>query len=115
MPSIRIQPDVEITDELADRFAACFPPGVVEVKTDSHGAASAAGTCVVASAADTRLTRPAWRATVSHVRAWGASTGRKRAVVTNPRNDTVSREVLRHPDLAPLVSLGRVPDHFICM
>ena len=40
--------------------------------------------------------------------------GQKKAVVANPRNDTVSREVLRHPDLAELVRLGRVRNHFIC-
>jgi len=31
------------------------------------------------------------------------------------RGETMSREVLRHPDLAKLVKLARVRDHFICM
>lgn len=31
-----------------------------------------------------------------------------------PRLDTVSREVLRHPQFQDKVSLGRKPDHFIC-
>ncbi len=36
-----------------------------------------------------------------------------RARVANPRRDTVSREVLRHPQLADKVRLSRVRDHFI--
>jgi hypothetical protein len=35
--------------------------------------------------------------------------------VANPRLETMSREVFRHPDLAPLVELNRIRDHFICM
>ncbi|KAG6820616.1 hypothetical protein H0H93_014219 [Arthromyces matolae] len=31
----------------------------------------------------------------------------------NVRNDTVSREVLRHPEFADMVELGRVRDHFL--
>ncbi|KAK6908208.1 DNA-directed RNA polymerase I and III subunit RPAC1 [Kwoniella mangroviensis CBS 10435] len=34
-------------------------------------------------------------------------------VVKNPRKDTVSREVLRHPEFADKVSLNRIRDHFI--
>jgi DNA-directed RNA polymerases I and III subunit RPAC1 len=30
------------------------------------------------------------------------------------RGETMSREVLRHPDLAEYVKLARVRDHFIC-
>jgi DNA-directed RNA polymerase I and III subunit RPAC1 len=36
------------------------------------------------------------------------------AKVVNPRNDTVSREVLRHEEFKGKVELGRVRDHFIC-
>lgn len=39
--------------------------------------------------------------------------GVEQAKVVNPRLDTVSREVLRHPELAELVVLSRVRDHFI--
>ncbi|XP_003386510.1 PREDICTED: DNA-directed RNA polymerases I and III subunit RPAC1-like isoform X2 [Amphimedon queenslandica] len=39
--------------------------------------------------------------------------GQKRAVVSNPRRDTCSREVLRHEDLKDSVQLSRVKDHFI--
>ena len=31
------------------------------------------------------------------------------------RGETMSREVLRHPDLAKFVKLARVRDHFICV
>lgn len=37
-----------------------------------------------------------------------------RLVVANARRDTVSREVLRHPEFEDKVKLGRVRDHFIC-
>ncbi|KDQ33553.1 hypothetical protein PLEOSDRAFT_20801 [Pleurotus ostreatus PC15] len=37
----------------------------------------------------------------------------KAVSVADPRKDTVSREVLRHPEFAGCVKLGRVRDHFI--
>lgn len=36
-----------------------------------------------------------------------------RPIVADPRRDTVSREVLRHPEFADKVKLGRNRDHFI--
>jgi len=39
--------------------------------------------------------------------------GGKTCRVKNPRNDSVSREVLRHPEFEGKVTLGRVRDHFI--
>eukprot|EP00123_Amoebidium_parasiticum_P010985 comp20445_c0_seq1/m.25996 comp20445_c0_seq1/g.25996 ORF comp20445_c0_seq1/g.25996 comp20445_c0_seq1/m.25996 type:complete len:354 (-) comp20445_c0_seq1:437-1498(-) len=39
--------------------------------------------------------------------------GEEEAYVDNPRVETMSREVFRHPDLAPLVEINRVKDHFI--
>ncbi|KAK4687035.1 DNA-directed RNA polymerases I and III subunit RPAC1, partial [Tremellales sp. Uapishka_1] len=36
-------------------------------------------------------------------------------VIKNPRKDTVSREVLRHPEFQDLVQLTRIRDHFICV
>jgi DNA-directed RNA polymerase I and III subunit RPAC1 len=33
---------------------------------------------------------------------------------TNVRNDSVSREVLRHPEFTGMVELSRVRDHFLC-
>ncbi|KAJ3338856.1 DNA-directed RNA polymerases I and III subunit RPAC1 [Gonapodya sp. JEL0774] len=41
------------------------------------------------------------------------ATGLRTARVVNPRKDTVSREVLRHPELEEKVVLGRMRDHFI--
>ena len=41
-------------------------------------------------------------------------TGKKHAVVANPREDTVSRECLRHPEFINKVVLARKKDHFIC-
>ncbi|OCF33497.1 DNA-directed RNA polymerase I and III subunit RPAC1 [Kwoniella heveanensis CBS 569] len=40
-------------------------------------------------------------------------TGQSQCVVKNPRKDTVSREVLRHPEFQDLVQLARIRDHFI--
>lgn len=37
----------------------------------------------------------------------------KKAVVVDPRKDTVSREVLRHKEFADKVELSRIRDHFI--
>lgn len=37
-----------------------------------------------------------------------------KVVVANPRLDTVSREVLRHPEFKDKVQLSRIRDHFIC-
>lgn len=39
--------------------------------------------------------------------------GRTKAVVANPRVDTMSREVFRRPNLAEHVSIERIRDHFI--
>ena len=40
--------------------------------------------------------------------------GESQCVVKNPRKDTVSREVLRHPEFQDLVQLTRIRDHFLC-
>lgn len=40
--------------------------------------------------------------------------GEPQCVVKNPRKDTVSREVLRHPEFEDLVELARIRDHFLC-
>lgn len=39
--------------------------------------------------------------------------GNKQVHYANPRKDTVSREVLRHPQFDGIVELGRIRDHFI--
>lgn len=40
--------------------------------------------------------------------------GKKTVRVANPRKDTLSREVYRHPEFREAVDLGRVRDHYIC-
>jgi DNA-directed RNA polymerase alpha subunit len=40
--------------------------------------------------------------------------GAKTVRVANPRKDTLSREVYRHPEFRDGVELGRVRDHYIC-
>lgn len=40
--------------------------------------------------------------------------GEPQVVIKNPRKDTVSREVLRHPEFQDLVELARIRDHFLC-
>jgi DNA-directed RNA polymerase I and III subunit RPAC1 len=39
--------------------------------------------------------------------------GREEVYVKNARKDTVSREVLRHPEFQDKVKLGRIRDHFL--
>ncbi|KAH0606234.1 uncharacterized protein H6S33_003895 [Morchella sextelata] len=74
LPLIKIKKP--ILGRAAERFAACFPKGVIAFEADPN-------------------------------------TGEKMAVVGNARNDTVSREVLRHEEFKGFVELGRVRDHFI--
>mmetsp|Transcript_684 Transcript_684/g.1907 ORF Transcript_684/g.1907 Transcript_684/m.1907 type:complete len:377 (+) Transcript_684:450-1580(+) len=77
--SYRLHPEIVLLKEFegdeADRLAACFGAGVIEVTKDGAG--------------------------------------RRVARVNNPRACTMSREVHRHPDLAPHVRLQRIRDHFI--
>lgn len=40
--------------------------------------------------------------------------GKNGVQVANARADTVSREVLRHPEFEGMVELGRVQDYFLC-
>jgi DNA-directed RNA polymerase I and III subunit RPAC1 len=39
--------------------------------------------------------------------------GEPQVVIKNPRKDTVSREMLRHPEFEGLVELARIRDHFL--
>lgn len=88
----RLLPHIAITAPIvgahAEKFARCFPPGVVDqvAITDDEAAADPA---------------------------LAAHAGEKKAVVVNPFNDTVTREVLRHDEFRDKVKLGRVRDHFI--
>lgn len=75
LPTITIKQPILGAD--AEKFARCFPKGVVKLTRDEE-------------------------------------TGEKKAVVVDPRKDTVSREVLRHDEFKGKVVLGRIRDHFIC-
>jgi DNA-directed RNA polymerase I and III subunit RPAC1 len=78
--SYRLLPHIEITKpippHLAEKFQACFSPGVIKIDP---------------------ITK---KVTVDE---------------QNVRKDSVSREVLRHPEFADSVKLGRVRDFFLCM
>ncbi len=90
--SYRLLPVITITQPIvgaeAAKFAACFPDGVIRLKT------------VTASVA---ARDPQYKPFV----------GEKRAVVADVMRDTVSRECLRHPEFRGKVQLGRRKDHFI--
>jgi DNA-directed RNA polymerases I and III subunit RPAC1 len=123
LPTITLRGPV--TGALADRLAECFSPGVIRVDQDDHGATVAPRCSCTHGKLGTDVGMICWcvcvclsfsvcvcvglRLLVRFLRA-----GVRTAVVANARADAVSREVLRHPDLAPLVQLGRMRDHFIC-
>jgi DNA-directed RNA polymerases I and III subunit RPAC1 len=91
--SYRLLPTITITQPIlgedAEKFAACFPEGVVAVERVSRAEARKAGS------------------------AYHGHEGIKKAVVKDPMKDTVSRECLRHPEFEGKVKLGRKRDHFI--
>lgn len=90
--SYRLMPTITITKPIlgadADKFARCFPPGVIAVETVTRDDA----------AQDS---------------AYDGHVGEKKAVVKDPMRDTVSRECLRHKEFDGKVKLGRRRDHFI--
>ncbi|KAL0257516.1 DNA-directed RNA polymerase core subunit rpc40 [Diplodia seriata] len=89
----RLLPHIEITQPIlgadAHKFARCFPAGVVAEQTVTAAEAAQPGS------------------------PYAGHEGEKKAVVVNPFNDTVTREVLRHDEFKHKVKLGRVRDHFI--
>ena len=78
--SYRLLPVIHIKQPIlgadAEKFARCFPKGVIKLERDENG--------------------------------------ERKAVVSEPRKDTVSRECLRHDEFKGKVQLGRIRDHFIC-
>ena len=141
LPVVEIKPGVSITGALADKLATCFSPGVIRIVQDADGAATFPTTFVPAPPRSLTpvpplphpppgsiplsrpfLPRPVPQSpALAHSRAPSstppftlATTGVRRAVVGDARNDSVSREVFRHPDLADKVILSRKRDHFIC-
>lgn len=89
--SYRLMPTITITRPIlgadAEKFARCFPRGVIGLEKATKKDAAAAGEPY--------------------------KEGMKKAVVMDPMRDTVSRECLRHEEFEGKVKLGRRRDHFI--
>ncbi|TDZ13173.1 DNA-directed RNA polymerases I and III subunit RPAC1 [Colletotrichum orbiculare MAFF 240422] len=91
--SYRLMPVINITrpilGEDAEKFAKCFPQGVIGIEKVTKKEASIAGS------------------------GYEGCEGEKKAVVKDAMKDTVSRECLRHAEFEGKVKLGRIRDHFI--
>ncbi len=91
--SYRLLPVIQILKPIlgpdADKFARCFPQGVIGFQPVTRADARKKGS------------------------GYEGHEGEKKAVVLDPMKDTVSRECLRHPEFEGKVKLGRVRDHFI--
>ncbi|KAH7368311.1 DNA-directed RNA polymerases I and III subunit RPAC1 [Plectosphaerella cucumerina] len=91
--SYRLLPTINITRPIlgndAEKFARCFPAGVIGIERVSAKEARIAGS------------------------GYEGHEGEKKAVVRDTMKDTVSRECLRHPEFEGKVKLGRRRDHFI--
>ncbi|KAI9788967.1 MAG: DNA-directed RNA polymerases I and III subunit RPAC1 [Peltula sp. TS41687] len=89
----RLLPTIDIIRPIvgrdAEKFARCFPRGVIGLET-----VTAEEACRRGSGYEGHL-------------------GKKKAVVRDTFRDTVSRECLRHEEFQDKVKLGRVRDHFI--
>lgn len=87
LPSINILKPILGAD--AEKFAKCFPKGVIGFEKVTKKEASTQGS------------------------GYEGHEGEKKAVVRDAMKDTVSRECLRHAEFQGKVKLGRVRDHFI--
>lgn len=91
--SYRLLPTIDIIRPIlgkdAEKFARCFPKGVIGLETVTAEEASRRGS------------------------GYEGQEGKKKAVVRNAFKDSVSRECLRHEEFQGKVQLGRVRDHFI--
>jgi DNA-directed RNA polymerase I and III subunit RPAC1 len=91
--SYRLLPVIDIQRPIlgkdAEKFARCFPRGVIGFETVTEEEASEIGS------------------------GYEGHKGEKKAIVKDAMKDTVSRECLRHPEFEGKVKLGRVRDHFI--
>jgi DNA-directed RNA polymerase I and III subunit RPAC1 len=87
MPVISIERPILGKD--AEKFARCFPPGVIGLEKVTKKEAAQKGS------------------------GYEGHEGELKAVVVDPMRDTVSRECLRHPEFKDKVKLGRRRDHFI--
>ena len=91
--SYRLLPTISILRPIlgkdAEKFARCFPKGVIGFETVTEQEAAQEGS------------------------GYEEHQGEKKAVVKDAMRDTVSRECLRHAEFEKKVKLGRVRDHFI--
>ncbi|KAH8891897.1 insert subdomain of RNA polymerase alpha subunit [Thozetella sp. PMI_491] len=91
--SYRLMPTITITRPIlgadADKFAKCFPAGVIGLEKVTKKEARQVGS------------------------GYEGHEGETKAVVVDPMKDTVSRECLRHEEFHGKVKLGRRRDHFI--
>ncbi|KAI1739418.1 DNA-directed RNA polymerase [Xylaria scruposa] len=91
--SYRLMPKITILRPIlgvdAEKFANCFIPGVIGLEKVTRQEAKTKGS------------------------GYEGHEGELKAVVKDPMRDTVSREVLRHPEFEGKVKLGRRKDHFI--
>lgn len=91
--SYRLLPTITITKPIlgkdAEKFARCFPAGVIGLGKVSKKEAKEKGS------------------------GYEGHEGEAKAVVVDSMKDTVSRECLRHEEFEGKVKLGRVRDHFI--
>ncbi|KAK4157863.1 DNA-directed RNA polymerase [Chaetomidium leptoderma] len=91
--SYRLMPVIDITRPIlgddAEKFARCFPRGVIELEKVTKKEAGQKGS------------------------GYEGHAGELKAVVADPMRDTVSRECLRHDEFKDKVKLGRRRDHFI--
>jgi len=90
--SYRLMPTITITKPIlgkdAEKFANCFPRGVIGLEKVTRKEAKRGSD-------------------------YEGHEGELKAVVVNPMLDTVSRECLRHEEFRDKVKLGRKRDHFI--
>lgn len=91
--SYRLMPIIDITRPIlgadAEKFAKCFPDGVIALSKVTKAEAAQKGS------------------------GYEGHQGEQKAVVADPMKDTISRECLRHPEFEGKVKLGRRRDHFI--
>ncbi|TVY20628.1 DNA-directed RNA polymerases I and III subunit RPAC1 [Lachnellula arida] len=91
--SYRLLPTITIVKPIlgkdAEKFARCFPQGVIGLEKVDKKEAQRKGS------------------------GYEGHEGEIKAVVVDPMKDTVSRECLRHEEFEGKVKLGRVRDHFI--
>jgi DNA-directed RNA polymerase I and III subunit RPAC1 len=91
--SYRLLPTITILKPIlgkdAEKFAKCFPKGVIGFEKVTKKEANTSGS------------------------GYEGHEGEKKAVVRDAMKDTVSRECLRHEEFQGKVKLGRIRDHFI--